>query len=234
MGSGLVGATLLFSLGIGIAQAQVAPSLAVSLAAAPSVPAGSSQVALANITLDATHSSQNIMLSSIPLALSFNGVPAADFTNCSLEYSSLLGFPLNSGANAVAALSGTGVTFHTNGPLTVYAGTSARLAVVCNVSAAAPPGSYMTFLIDPSSIPATSASGASVTPTSILPIAGATSITAVSGGSGSTGGTVTTPGIPNTGLGGDALATLLILALSLLTAYIGATVSRKMQVKKNA
>jgi len=231
-GSGLVGATLFFSIGIGIASAQAAPGLAVSLSTAPSVPAGSSQVALATVTLDATHSGQNVTFSSLPLSLSYNGVPPTAFTNCSVQDVVALGFPLTSGGNAVTAFTGSGVTFHLNAPFTIIAGTSVRFAIVCDVSPAAPAGSSITFSIAPAVLSATSASGTAVVPTSTGQTAGAVSVTAGTASSVTTPTTSATPGIPNTGFGGDALATLLIMSLSLLAAYIGATVSRRLQMKK--
>ena len=224
--SALIATALLLSAGMAAAQTVSTTSgITASLSTAPSVPAGSENVALATVEFTTPSGGQNVAVSAIPITATFNGVPPANVTNCSIQNTLALGIPLSSSAT----LGPAGSTFNLLVPAVVSANSTLRLALVCSVSVASPVGSTVTLSIVPASIPAT-VNGASITPTGTGATAGAITITASTGtGTGGGTGTGSTPGVPNTGVGGDALATLLILALSLLAAYIGARVTRRMK-----
>gem|GEM_PF-1407120 len=207
----------------------------IDLSAAPSVPAGSQNVALATITLSAGDDDA-ITLTAIPVSTSFDGVSSAQITSCSIQDTQNLGVPLS----AVGTLNETTPTLFTfTAPAMVLPNSMARLALVCSVGSAAPVGSSVTFSVDPSTIQAT-INGSAVTPEDSGTITATVGING-SLGNGNGGGSIVTstpsdsttlPGIPNTGIGGDVLATLLILALSLLAAFIGATVTRKIKTNE--
>lgn len=139
----------------------VAQGLGVMLSAAQSVPAGRGADALALIALDATKSSDPIAVSSVPIQIVFNGVqqPGA-FTNCALRNVSNLATPLNTGQGALATLhsSPATVTFVLDTPLVISAGSSAVLALTCDVAASAGNAGTVTLSIDPAGVPATNAS----------------------------------------------------------------------------
>lgn len=214
------GATFGFSAGMPVFTS-LAGSLTASLSVAPSVPAGSENVVLATVTLTAPSGGQSVTVSSIPITATFNGVPPANFTSCSIQNALALGIPLSS----VTALGQSGSTFGLSVPTVVATNSTVRLALVCSVGFASPPGSSATFSVTPASIPAT-VNGVPITPTGAGSTAGVVSITAPVGAGTGTG---PIPSVPNTGIGSDALATLLILALSLLAAYVGAIVARRMK-----
>lgn len=226
IGSALLTAAFLFSAGSAFAQTvpnvSTTAGLTASLATAPSVPAGSSNVVLATVTLNQGNSGP-ASIASLPVTATFNGGTLLNYTACSVQNPAALGIPLS----APIALSNSGATtFTLMVPTIVGANTMQRLAIVCSVSPIAPAGSSITFSIDPATLPAT-VNGSTITPSVSGATSGTVTITpAITDNSGSVG---TTPGVPNTGVGGDALATLLILALSLLAAFIGSTVTRKMK-----
>ena len=224
--------TSLFLLTAGMAAAQTAPnSAALSFWTAPSVPAGSQNVAVAMFVLDASNAGQNIFLRTMPLNVQYSGSPAYGLTNCFVENTAAHGY---SQTGPGVTLGASGATFTFSPAASVLQGTSARFALVCSVSAAASAGSSVTLSVNPSAMSASGANGAVVPIVAAVgassPIQGSIPITApvvtLSGSTtGSSGGT---PGVPNTGAGGDALATSLILAVSLLTAYGGSVLARRL------
>ncbi|MDB5238517.1 MAG: hypothetical protein JWM46_787 [Candidatus Kaiserbacteria bacterium] len=204
-------------------------ALSVQLDTAPSVPAGSQNVSLANISLDATHSANSVVFSSFPITLSAgNGGSLGNLTGCQI-------FNTANGIAAGAVL-GTGTlvnnggptTFTLSSPITVAAGTANMLALNCNVSSGSPVGSTFTLAIDPATIPATvSGTGTSITPTVGVGIGAnglppATSGTIVVSAPGDLSTVVTTPGVPNTGVGATGFEALFILLLSAMIAFGGA------------
>lgn len=201
-------------------------ALSVRLDTAPSVPAGSQNVSIANISIDATHSTNSVVFSSFPITISAgNGGSLGNLTGCQIFNSSSLS-PINAGS--VSLNSSGATTFTLLSPMTVIAGTSDMLSLNCNVGAGALAGSTFSLSIDPASIPASIAgTGVSVTPTPGVG-AGANGLPAATFGtvavsaSGAIPPVVIAPGVPNTGVGSTGLAALFILVLSALIALTGA------------
>jgi hypothetical protein len=200
----------------------LSPGLGVMLNTIPTVSAGTQNGVLAIITLDGTRSGANTTVSSIPLTLTFNGSTAGDFTNCSLRSASNLTSALNTGANAMGTVTSTGAnTIRLDTPLSIAAGGGQLLALTCNVSSATPAGSSVTVSVDPATVATiNAASGSAITPTTSVmnsgtaPTFGTVSITAP-------GTTTTTPGVPNTGAGGNAAMNMLLLASSGIVLALG-------------
>jgi hypothetical protein len=188
------------------------------LTVAPSVPAGSQNVSLATLSI-AGAANTATTLNSIPVAIQYEG--GASLTNCSIQNADALGVPLSSIVTPVTSPT----TFTLISPVNVPANTVQRYALVCSVGTAAPQGSRITLSVDPAIVGAGSSDSLTGTVSITAPVTG--NGAGAESGIGSNGGSI--PGIPNTGVGGDALATLLILALSLFAAFIGATVTRKMK-----
>ncbi|MFA7309850.1 MAG: hypothetical protein WC050_02995 [Candidatus Paceibacterota bacterium] len=208
-------------------------ALNVRIDTAPSVPAGSQNVTLANISLDATHSGSGVTLSGLPLTITAgNGGTTNNLSDCrirnasSLDGSLTLGTSVNSGG-------ATGMTL--NAPFTLAGGTADMLALTCNVALTSPVGSTFTISVAPNTIPATIAgTGTTLTPTAAVAMGPnglppATSGTVIVSAPTDLGGVITPtpiPGTPNTGSGGTAFDAFIILALSALVALGGAAYMR--------
>ncbi len=210
---------------INAGAAAIGPVLRVNLDTAPSVPAGSQDVTIANISVGATGANFNV--SSIPLTItaSSNG-SIANLTDCKIRNTNNLDGAIS---NVATVTNGAATTFTFTSPLTTLAGASHMLALTCDVQPAAAVGSTFLISVTPGSVAATNAAtGASVTPVGIaaggfgpngLPastsgtvIVSAQGSTPVTPGTGTGSGTGT-PGVPNTGLGGNvALLATLVLA----------------------
>ena len=208
--------------------------LSVNLDTAPSVPTGSQDVALANISLGA-NTADSIRITSIPLSVSAGaGASTADLVNCRITNTNNVGGALS----ASQALSSSGTTnFILSAPLTGFAGTSPMLSLPCDIQPVTPVGGTFTIGINPAAIVATNVTtGAAVTPTAVVGVGpnnlpaslGGTVIVSGSAGTGTgtgTGGTGA-PGIPDTGAG-DAMNTLFVLALSALVALVSGLYLRR-------
>lgn len=200
--------------------------LRVNLDTAPSVPAGSTNVALANILLDTTRSGGAVTVTSIPVSVSYGGGAAVGhLTNCHIRPA------IATGASWSNAFTPSGTqTYTLTTPFSAAAGAQTSLSLACDVGANAPVGGTFTIAITPSAVTATnSATGAGITPASGNS-SGTVIVTATVGGN--TGGSGNgdgsgTPGVPNTGLGGSAAATLAILLLSALAALGGTLMLRR-------
>lgn len=217
-----------FTLSAGAAT--LGPVLRVNLDTAPSVPAGSNDVALANISVGATGASYNI--TSIPLTVtsSANG-SVANLTDCKVRDASNLDGSLT---NVTTVTNGNVTTFSLAVPLLVPAGTSNMLSLTCDVQPAAAVGSTFMIAVTPGSVAATNAAtGATVTPVGI-PAGG----TGPNGLPASTSGTIivsapgtapvdpgtdtdTTPGVPNTGMGTET-GFLALISIAGIIALFGA------------
>lgn len=198
-------------------------ALSVRVDTAPSVPAGSQNVSLANISIDATHSANSVVFSTFPITITAgNGGSLGNLSACKI-FNTSNGVQVGGGT---VLNSGGATTFTLNAPITVLAGTADTLSLNCNVSSGAAVGSTFTISINPSSIPATIAgTGTSVTPTAGVGV-GANGLPAATSGtvvvSGDVGPVVTTPGVPNTGVGTNGMQALFVILLSALIALGGA------------
>ncbi len=211
-------------------SASLGPVLRVNLDTAPSVPAGSNDVALANISVGATGASYNVIAIPLMVSASSNG-SVANLTDCKIRDTSDLDGSLT---NVTSITNGTATSFNLTSPLLINAGSAKMLSLTCDVQPATAVGSTFTTSINPASVTASNAStGAVVTPVGValgnfgpngLPAStSGTTIVSAIGTAPVAPGTLpgTTPGVPNTGFGGNN-ALLAEIMLAGLIALIGA------------
>lgn len=217
----------MFTIAAGSAVLQTTQALRVNLDTAPSVPAGSQDVTLANISLSGT-GGLNYNVTSIPLTITAgSGGSTANLTGCVIRHAGNLDLVLS---NNPTVVNGAATTFNLTVPLAVVSGSAPMLALTCDVQPATPVGSTFTIAVTPGNVAATNAAnGQSVTPIALtgtgpngLPAAtsGTVIVSAAGSGSGSGSGSGTgsgsgIPGVPNTGMGDS-----LILALALAGAVM--------------
>jgi len=195
-------------------------ALNVNVITPTSVQQGGVNNVLALITLDATHSGGNINIGSVPVTINGNGASTAQLSNCQLRNINNLSGTLTTTA---PLQNGTTLSFSLAAPLSLAAGTRTTVALTCSVDPATPIGGSFVVSVAPSGLGATAVSnGAVITPTSsvasngsALPLQG-TVLIASTATPPSTGGGI--PTVPNTGAGGNAEETALVLALSALVA----------------
>ncbi len=210
----------------------MAPGLGINLDTAPSVPRGSQDVALANISLGAMNSGANINISALPLTITAgNGATMSHLSDCRVRSTANLS---GSVSGPITPTGGTS-SFTFSPVLSVITGQSSMYALTCDVSSLTPVGGTFTISVNPSSASATNAStGATITPTGFsgtgpngLPAStsGTVIVSAATGGTGGNGGSggvgTNTPGVPNTGLGGNLATALGLLLASGLIALGG-------------
>jgi hypothetical protein len=210
----------------------------------PTTVNGGSNVNLATIRFDATGLTP-IMVSSIPVLTDYLGTPGAvtadDITNCRI-INTANGVQLNTGNNVYTALFQGSNNIRLDSPLVVNVGTPAILALNCDVTARA--GGSIMISVPPTGFAANSvltSNGTSVTPTAGVTASGTvapTSGTIVFTGSGSTPTTPvppvvvpTTPGLPNTGMGGNAAAVYALIASLAVLATGGFLMRREFMQK---
>jgi len=189
----------------------LAPSLMVTLTATPSVQRGS-DILLATLQLNASRSSQDIQVSSIPLSTTFgSGANASMLTDCRVRPTSNLSQAYNSGTNVISLGGSTLINLDT--PLTIPAGSMFTLGITCDVGSSFPTGSTIGLSINPSDLQARVPNTNTVTPTRGFVLngtnPGTTAGTVTVGSSGTGTSTPPIPGVPNTGLGGGMFLTLL-------------------------
>lgn len=191
-------------------------SLSVLLSTATSVKPGAQDAPLAVISLRAGGAS-NVSVQALPLNIGFgSGMANSYVSDCRVRNLSNLGSPLN--AVSSGGINAGSNTITLDSAFTVPAGVTSTLVLTCDVFSSAPIGGTMNVSISPSSLAATAANGVSVTPTTG---------TNVNGQAGSTSGTVLvvsstdTPGLPNTGSGGEAFINIAALIGCALFALLG-------------
>lgn len=215
---------------IAASSAVQGPALWVNLDVAPSVPAGSGDVALANISLGAANANYNV--TSIPLTItsSANG-SIVNLSDCKIRDAS----NLDGAVTAVTAITaGSATMFNLTSPLSVPAGTANMLSLSCDVQSTAAVGSTYSISVIPGNVVAkNAATGLSITPIGIAAgaygpngLPASTSGTLIVSAAGSTPvppvtDPDTTPGVPNTGLGNNIML-LGSLLLAGLIALMGA------------
>lgn len=206
----------------GIAFAQSAPGLTVSVAAPASVSPGANEV-IATIGLRA--GSEDVSLDALPISLGYSSPQAERLTDCALR-STATGAALNSGQNALGAQASGDFTVAFDAPVMVPANTTSVLYLTCDVPVTVANGNAIATSIFVSQVEAESG-GQSVSVDGSDPQKGATdrpiAITIIASqvpgaaagsapGIPNTGGTSGVPGIPNTG-GGDGMVPWTLLAL---------------------
>lgn len=222
-----------FGINVAAVNTNATPPFVANLDVAPSVPAGSQDVALANISLG-TGAAQSVRITSVPLSVSSgSGALAAHLTDCRVRNSANVEGSLTGSINPA----GGTATYVFATPLTITAGSSVMLSFTCDVSAATPIGGTFTVGIEPSGIVAVDAvSGTAITPTAVvgtgpngLPAAtsGTIIVSAYTGG-GDTDNGNETPGVPNTGAGD--INTLIALAIAGIIA-LGGTLYLRTQLR---
>ncbi len=225
-----------FGLTVGSPILSNAAGMLVNLDTAPSVPAGSQDVTLANIALGSMVNSHNV--ASIPLTITAGtGASTANLTDCKIRSTANLDGALS---NTLTLTSGAQTSFALAVPQLIVPGSPQMLALTCDVQPATPVGSTYTISINPANVGATNAStGAAVTASGVtgfgpqgLPgsTSGTVIVSAAGSGSntgGSTGGDSGTPGVPNTGAGGTAAGIILLLAAAGLAFVSGSAYLRK-------
>ena len=190
----------------------IAPAPASLVVATPAlgvttVQPGAQDALLATMTLGAGPNN-DVQITSLPITVTTgNGAVSTNLTDCRVR-NIANGSILNTGSN-VPSIVGSGVnTLTLDAPFTITRGTTAALAVTCDVSPFASSGGSFLLGVAPSSL-AASAGGSAITPTGSGP---GSVVTVASAGVPTTPPTV--PGVPNTGAGGNAMLTLFTLLLS--------------------
>jgi LPXTG-motif cell wall-anchored protein len=215
----------------GIAAAQSSPALGANLYVSPRVERGAQDTLLALVSLSARDSSSGVQVPSLRIDTSFaNGAVQGDITDCRVRNVNNLTSALNNGGNAVGVTSGSTV-IPLDSPYVVATGTTATLAITCDVASTAALGGTITMSLPPGS-QAANVQGSSTTVT-------VTTGRTTSGSDGPTSGTAqvvvdatpatpstpTVPGVPNTG--NSAAMNLILLAMAGVVALGGFVLARK-------
>jgi hypothetical protein len=196
---------------------QAGPALAAAADFVQRVQPGAQNAVIGVVTLDATNSNQPITLNSIPLSVSAaKGASLSMLTNCSL-YSSA-GTQLTTGTNAVSQVTGSN-TLRFDTPLNIPATQGMLLVLRCSLASTAPVGGTLTFSLPVSGFQATS-NGNPVTVTQGVAADGQLGTNTQAITIGSAQGATTTPGLPSTGAGGNAMTAWSILILSGIVAFL--------------
>lgn len=225
------GVALLTLASTGIAAAQTAPALSMNLYASPRIERGAQDALVALISLSAKDSNTAVQIPSLRINTSFaNGATVSDITDCRIRNVNPLGSPLNNGSNAVGIISGE-TTIPLDSPYVVTNGTTATLALTCDVASTAALGGTITLTATPGS--------------QVAHVQGSSTTVTVTTGSNTTGGTgpvsgtaevvanlipstpttPSVPGVPNTG--SDAAQNLILLAAAGLVALGGFVLARR-------
>lgn len=212
----------------GIAAAQSSPALGANLYVSPRVERGAQDTLLALVSLSAKDSNSAVQVPSLRIDTSFaNGAVVGDITDCRVRNVNNLTSALNNGGNAVGVTSGSTV-IPLDSPYVVSTGTTATLAITCDVASSAMLGGTITMSLSPGSQTANvQGSSTTVTVTTGQTTTGSTGPTSGSAQvvADATPSTPTVPGVPNTG--SDAAQNLMLLALAGFVAIGGVMVARR-------
>ena len=222
---------LVFMMSFGAVTAEAAgPTLLVGLnplTVTQNGPSAVFGVTFANIRLDATPSSEDILVSSIPMSLSVgNGAVPQNLQNCRAVNQNNPGVPLNTGTNAMPTVSANTLnTFTLDSPLRVAMGNAVIVSIVCDIAASNAINNTYQFTVNPANVAATSAT----TDTTVTPSAGQGVIVGNGTSVVTTGGTggVVVPTLPSTGDGGDATQNIALILGSLALLGAGIVYTRK-------
>jgi len=225
------GATLILLASTGLAAAQTSPRLGMNVYASPRVERGAQDSLVALIALSAVNSNSAVQIPSLRINTSFaNGAMASDLSDCRVRNVNTLATALNNGGNAVGVNAGD-TTIPLDSPFVIAAGTSATLAVTCDIATSAALGGTITLSATPSAQDAdvqgtnTSVSvttGTNTATGSTGPISGVAQIVADV-----TPDTTapSVPGVPNTG--SNAVQNLLLLLVAAAVAVGGFVLARR-------
>ncbi len=189
--------------------AQSASVLNVSGSFPASVSAGAQNATVASMTLSNPSATAPLAVHALPIAFSNMGL----VSNCRFENTASPGTSLSSGINP-----GTTNIVSLTSPLSIAAGGSVTLTVVCAVAPNPPAGTMLGVAFLPSNILAMSG-GATTTPIGVGLPAGAPFVAevAIIGGTGTP-----PPGLPPTGSGGNAPLYYALFALAAAAVAAGA------------
>lgn len=204
-----------------LANAQVAttPNLLVNLvpdSVASSINANTSNVILANVRLDATTSSEDIRLASLPITLTTgNGARASDLT-CRVVNAASPTVALNTGNNASTTMVSGLNRINLDNPVVIARGTTTNLLVRCDIgSGLVVDGTYQ-FSINSNNVVAT---GNTTGTPAVVGVTRASTPVVVP---------PVVPGIPNTGFGGNASTNVALILGSIVVAGLGLAYTRKL------
>ena len=229
------GAAFVLLASAGIAAAQSSPALGINIYTSPRIERGAQDTLVTLVSLSARDSSTAVQVPSLRIETSFgNGAMVGDITDCRLRTVNNLTSALNNGSNAVGITSGATV-IPLDTPFVVAMGTTATLALTCDVASTAALNGTITLGVAPSSQSATvqgssttvSVSTGRTTTGSDGPLSGTAQI--VADATPSTPTTPTVPGVPNTGSG--TTQNLIMLALAGVVALGGIFLARRIAVE---
>lgn len=196
--------------------AQTPAVLNVSAAFPTNLNVGAQNATVATITLSNPSPTTPVDVRSIPLVLVNSGL----VSNCRIQNAGT-GATLTTGANVLAAPNTSNV-IALDTPLSVAANGNAVLRVVCDIAANSTAGSVVGIALLPGNVFATAA-GATTTALGVgIPAGSPFADEFTIGGTGTPTPPPTTPDLPNTGAGGEAVLFYSLLALGALIAGAGA------------
>jgi hypothetical protein len=207
--------------GIGMASAQVtgAPLLSVQMLSSglsTNVVPGSTNAILAAVQLNTAGSGDDVRISSIPLILTTgNGAFASSLTSCHIANANNISFPLDTNGNVPASLVSGLNNFNLDTPLVLTRNTVTTLDLICNMSSAASNGGSFTFSINSANVVA---SGNTLGTPAVVTVPNAPIVIPI---------TPVTPGVPNTGAGGDAATNIALISAAIVVAFAGYVYSRR-------
>jgi hypothetical protein len=189
--------------------------------------AATPNVTFATLRLSATSSTEDILVTAIPMNVTAgNGGSTSNLSNCRVVNLSN-GSVLNTGSNVSSFIQNGANSVTLDTPLRVNAGSMIDVAVRCDIIASNALNNTYAFTVNPSAVVARSATtNTGFTPTSgegvpTAPISVTTT--------GTTGTTIPViiPGLPNTGMGGNASANVALLAAAGLITAAGFAYTRR-------
>lgn len=217
-----IAALAIFAASFGSAGAQVVgPRVALQFATngltSPLV-ASSTDAVIARLLLDTTGSTEAVRINSLPFNLvTANGALASSLQNCRVFNEANLSSALNTPASATTTAF-TGINnIALNSPLILQPNTLTTLSLRCDVNSSLVSGGTYTVNMDTANVAAV---GASTGIPAVVTVRGAVNIPPVVN---PVPNVPVTPGMPATGMGGEAAQNIAMLAASLLIAGLGYT-----------
>ncbi|MDB5254007.1 MAG: hypothetical protein JWL80_73 [Parcubacteria group bacterium] len=189
--------------------------------------AATPNVTFATLRLSATSSTEDILVSAIPMTVTAgNGGSTSNLSNCRVVNLSN-GSVLNTGSNVSSFINNGSNSITLDTPLRIAAGTMVDVAIRCNIIASNAINNTYSVSVSPFSVVARSAS----TNTGFTPTAGegvpTPPIMVTTTGTIGTTIPVIIPGLPNTGMGGNASTNVALLALAGLVTAAGFAYTRR-------
>lgn len=211
----------------GVASAQNAARLVISGVqdGTSTAEAGEDGVRMATFDFDVQGTTEEVRILRTPAVLSLSGgAEASDLSNCRVFNTAGAGNPLSSGTNIINNVIVGENTFLLDEPLVITNGGSARLAIECNISSSANVGSSYQFGINTANVVATL--GASSVRILTVDLTGGTAVVFPNLPP-TIPAPVIVPGMPSTGMGGDASSNFVLMGSLIALAALGLGYSRK-------